>query len=318
MLVATSESGSAPLALLEVPSLPLRGDEVRVRVHAAGVNPVDWKMRDGNRSPLRLAQRFLGPRGPLVVGVDFAGEVIELGPRASDLALGTRVVGGTNFARGQRGSYATEVVVRPDQCVAIPDAIDYVHAACLPVAAVTPWVVFKERTRLDSDARVLVLGASGGVGLFAIQLAKILGATPVGVCSTRNVALVERLGAIAVDYTQGDALEAARAHGPYRVVLHLQSTSTYPIPRCRALLAAGGHVEIVAPVPADYPAIGLRRDVKTVLGRPTRERLAPLVELLGSGRLEATIEATFPLADAERAHQRSRAGKVVGKLVLVP
>src|SRR5450631_4673908 len=99
MRVATSSSATEPLRIVELPSRPLRAGDVRVRVRSIGVNPVDWKMREGG--PLRLAHRFLGPSGPLVVGVDFAGEVVECGAPPQDLAVGARVVGGTNFSRRQ-------------------------------------------------------------------------------------------------------------------------------------------------------------------------------------------------------------------------
>ena len=316
MLVVTSPSASAPLALVELPSRPLRGDEVRVRVAAAGVNPVDWKMREGG--PLRFAYKLLGPSGPLVVGVDFAGEVIEVGPAGGPLAVGARVVGGTNFSRKQRGSYADEVIVRADQCAELPDEVDFRSAACLPVAAVTPWMALTEHADIKAGGKVLVLGASGGVGLFALQLTRMLGASAVGVCSTRNVSVVEGHGAIAIDYTRGDPLEAARAHGPYDLVLHAIGTATYPLSACRSLLAPGGLVALVVVRPADYLSVAFRRDVRTILGKPTRARLEPLVRALARGDITAEIEASFPLADAERAHQRSRAGKVVGKLLLEP
>ena len=316
MHAVTSSSATDPLKLVELPSLPLRGDEARVRVRAIGVNPVDWKMREGG--PLRFAQNFLGPSGALVVGVDFAGEIVEVGPTKSDLAVGMRIVGGTDFSRKQRGSYADEVVIRPDQVAVIPDTVSFEHAASLPVPAVTPWITMQEHTKIGDGSRVLILGAAGGVGLCAIQLAKMLGAKPVGVCSTRNVALVERLGAIAVDYTKGDALEAAREHGPYDLILHAVGTDTYPLGKCTDMLASGGIVDLVVVRPADYLSVAFDRSVTTVLGRVTRERLEPLMAAAARGELELPIEATYPLADAEEAHQRSRGGKVVGKLLLIP
>lgn len=315
MRVATSASATEPLALRELPSRPLRAGEIRVKVAAIGVNPVDWKMREGG--PLRFAQAMLGPWGPLVIGVDFAGEVVE--SRAGDgCPPGTRVVGGTDFSRGQLGSYADEVVARPDQCAVLPPSVSYEAAACLPVAAVTPWMVLTEHAKIGPGGRVLVLGASGGVGLFTIQLTRMLGGTAVGVCSTRNVALVERLGAIAVDYTKGPALEAAKEHGPFDVVLHAIGTDVYPLAECRALLSASGIVDLVVVRPSDYLAVAFRGDVRTILGVPTRARLEPLVAALAHGKIEAIIAERIPLAEAERAHQVSRAGKVVGKLLLIP
>jgi NADPH:quinone reductase-like Zn-dependent oxidoreductase len=311
--IATSESAETPLRLVEVPARPLDARDVRVKVRAIGVNPVDWKMRSGG--PLRLAHRVVGPSGPLVIGVDFSGEVVEAGPEA-DLAIGARVVGATDFSRGQLGSYASEVVVRADQCALLPESVSFDDAACLPVPGATALRAF-EVARAGAGSNVLVLGASGGVGLVTLQLARAKGMKTVGVCSTRNVALVERLGAIAIDYTKGDALDAARAHGPFDLIVHAVGTATYPLGKCRAILSPRGKVALVVARPADYPAL-LHSNVATVLGRPNRANLEPLMRALANKEIEPLIEARIPLAEAERAHAISRAGKVVGKLLLVP
>lgn len=317
MIVATSPSSSESLRLVELPSRPLRADELRVRVRAIGVNPVDWKMREGG--PLGTAQRLIGPPGPLVVGIDFAGEVVEVGSAVERPKLGDRVVGGTDFSRKQRGSYADEVVVRPDQCAELPTSVSFDEAACLPVAGVTAWRWLDEADIASKPgARVLVLGASGGVGLFALQLARSYGATVVGVCSARNAPLVTRLGATALDYNQGDPLEAAARLGPYDLVLNAVGSAVYPSASCRSLLCATGLLGLVVVRPADYPALVTSRRTKTLLGKPTRGILEPLVAALAKREIEALIEARFPLAEAEEAHARSRAGKVVGKLLLVP
>jgi NADPH:quinone reductase-like Zn-dependent oxidoreductase len=316
MIVATSRSAEEPLALATLPSRSLEPGEVRVKVRAIGVNPVDWKMRAGG--PLRFAHRFVGPFGPLVVGVDFAGDVVEIGDRVQELAVGDRVVGGTDFSRGQLGSYADEVVVQPDQCARLPDGVAYEDAASLPVAAVTPWISLVEHGKLGKGDRVLVLGASGGVGLFCLSLAKMLGGKAVGVCSKKNVPMVERHGAIAIDYGAGDALDAAKEHGPYDVVFNAVGSEAYPLDRCRALLSKKGFVELVMPNAADMIGLATSRQVKTVLGRVTKARMQPLVDALARGDLRPVIQERFALADAERAHALSRSGKVVGKLLLIP
>lgn len=316
--VATSRSATEPLALVEVPAKRVGARDVRVSVKVVGVNPVDWKMRSGG--PLRFAHRFVGPSGPLVVGVDFAGEVVEVGAEA-DLKVGERVVGATDFSRGQLGSYATEVVVRADQCATLPDAVSYEDAACLPVPGATAMRAFEvaRLDRLDPKAvRMLVLGASGGVGLVTIQVAKAMGATSVGVCSTRNVALVEKLGAIPVDYTKGDPLAAAAAHGPFDLILHAMGTEVYALGTCRAMLTSRGVDALAVVRPADVPSMLFRSSVASVLGRPNRKNLDPLVASLARGDVKPLIEASFPLGAAEKAHEISKGGKVVGKLLLIP
>lgn len=318
MFVATSRSAEEPLRLVEMASWPLAPDEIRVGVRAIGVNPVDWKMRSGG--PLRFAHRFVGPRGPLVVGVDFAGEVIETGAAVTDLAVGDRVVGGTDFSRKQRGSYATEVIVQPDQCARLPDKVSFEDAACLPVAAVTADRCLTELAGIKpgTKSRVLVLGASGGVGLFSLQLARNLSASVVGVCSTRNVSLVTQYGATAIDYTKGDALSMAEEMGPYDAVVNCVGTTLYDGARCRALLSRHGTHVLAVLSQGDALPLLFAMQTKAVLGRPDGAHLAPLVEALANARLETLIEERFSLADAEKAHVRSQAGKVVGKLLLLP
>jgi NADPH:quinone reductase-like Zn-dependent oxidoreductase len=236
-MAQTSWAVGAPLALLELPTPEPRPHELRVRVHAIGVNPVDWKMR--TRGPLRLAARLFGPPLPVVFGVDFAGVVEAVGARVTDLRPGDRVVGGTDFSRGQRGSHADTVIVRPDQICPLPDSLDFTTAAALPVPGVTAWKCLFTVGHLAAGQRALILGASGSVGQIAVQLARNAGATAVGTCSTRNLELVRSLGAATVlDYTQGDPLAQARQHGPYQVVL--DAVGGHRGADCRALLQPGG------------------------------------------------------------------------------
>jgi len=317
MKVLTSPSKNEPLRWAEILEPKLRDDDVRVKVCAVGVNPVDWKMRQGDF--LGVAQRVIGPPGPLVCGIDFAGEVIAAGAAVPNIKVGDRVVGGTNFSRRQYGSYAQTVQVRADQVAVLPEKVPFDAAACLPVAGVTAQISLFTLGKLAErpEPRVLVLGASGGVGHFAVQLARISGAVAVGVCSSRNSALVERLGGIAIDYGKGDVATAAGQHGPYDVVIDAVGSASYPISTYRKLLKKGGVHVLVVPTSADFLHLALPGPVKTVLGRVTGQALEPLVAHLAAGRLQVVIDQRIPLDEAERAHQISRAGKVVGKLVLV-
>jgi NADPH:quinone reductase-like Zn-dependent oxidoreductase len=310
------------LVRVELPTPDVGPKQVRVAVHAIGVNPVDWKMRSGG--PLRLAARlirtFRGPRGPIILGVDFAGVVEAVGAKVTDLAVGQRVVGGTNFSRGQHGSYADTVVVAADQVAPLPDEVAFDIAGALPVAGVTAWMALTEYRPIEPGRRALVLGASGGVGQFAVQLAKrTRGAdVVVGVCSAKNVDLVRGLGADhAVDYGAGDPLEAARAHGPYDVVV--DCAGTYAASRCRALLGPGGRHVMVA-----GDSIGMMLQVivppfrsRAILGKPTRARLAAVVAAVAAKQLVVPISERLPLADVEAAHAKSMTGRMTGKLVLL-
>jgi len=307
-----------PLALVELPTPEPAPDQVRVAVRAIGVNPVDWKMRD--HGPLRLAARLIGAPLPVVVGVDFAGVVDAVGARAAGFRAGERVVGGTDFSRRQRGSYADTVFVRPDQLCPLPDGFDLEVAGALPVAGVTAWMSVGELGRLGAGQRALILGASGGVGQLAVQIAKrVRGGHVVAVCSGKNAALVEALGAdVVLDYGKGDALAQARAHGPYRVVV--DCVGSYSGAGCRALLAPGGRHVMVSG--ESLGAVGQLLvppfSSKAVLGRPNRARLEPVVAAVAAGQLQVRIAHRFPLSEAEEAHRLSRTGRVAGKIVLSP
>lgn len=305
-----------PLELMELPTPAPRRGELVVQVQAIGVNPVDWKMR--TRGPLRLAARLVGPRPPVVFGVDFAGVVTAVGEGAR-VQVGDRVVGGTNFARKQRGSYADAVVVRDDQVAVLPADFDMIVAGALPVAGVTAYMCVSEVGRLQAGQRALVLGASGGVGQLAVQFARYVGGSAVGVCSTRNVELVRSLGAAAVlDYTKGDPLAQARALGPFHLVV--DCAGGYAGAACRALLERSGRHVMIA-----NESVGETLNVlvppfasKSVLGRPTRPRLEAVVAAVASGAVKVRVEATLPLTQAEQALERSRGGRLTGKLVLLP
>jgi NADPH:quinone reductase-like Zn-dependent oxidoreductase len=307
-----------PLELLELPTPEPRAGQVRVAVKAIGVNPVDWKMR--SMGPLRLAARLIGPPPPVVVGVDFAGVVDAVGAGVTGLREGSRVVGGTDFSRRQRGSYADTVLVNAHQLCPLPDAVDFETAAALPVAGVTAWMSLTEIGRVRAGDHALVLGASGGVGQLCVQLAKhVLGAFVAGVSSAANTARVRALGAdVAIDYGAGDALAQARAHGPYRVVV--DCVGSYSGAGCRALLAPGGRHVIVSgdSLRAVAELFAPPFSSKAVLGKPTRARLEPVVAAVAAGKVQVQIARRFALADALQAHALSQTGRVVGKLVLVP
>lgn len=305
------------LVLTEMPDPEPRPEQIRVRVKAIGVNPVDWKMR--SKGPLRLAARLIGPPPPVIPGIDFAGIVDAVGNDISKIKVGDRVVGGTDFSRDQRGSYADTVLVLPDQITKLPKGFDLEVAGALPVAGVTAYMCVHEVGNTQPGDKVLVIGASGAVGQIALQLAKAGGATAVGICSAKNVAYVKSLGADhVIDYTAGDPLVAAKEFGPYKVIV--DCVEGYSGAACRAMLVSGGlHLMVAGSRPQDIinmfvPPFSSR----TILGRSTTERLAAIVAAVHSGDVKINIEKRFPLAEAEEALALSNAGRMTGKIVLIP
>ncbi len=311
-----------PMELIELTAPAPGKREVRVAVHAVGVNPVDWKMRESG--PLRLAARIIGffrrLPPPVVVGVDFAGEIEAVGSSVKDWKVGDRVVGGCNFSRGQRGSYADTVFVRGDQLALLPASVSFEVAGCLPVAGVTAYRALTDYVPVGPGKRVLVLGASGGVGQFALQIAKrVLLADFVGaVCSGKNRALVAALGADAVfDYSQSDALAQAKPNGPYDVIV--DCVGTYGGRACRGLLAKGGrHVMVAGDSPSSmFQVVVPPFRSRAILGVVDGPHLTPLVAAVAAGKVTVNIAHRFALAEAEKAHELSRGARTVGKIVLL-
>lgn len=311
------------MELLELPTPEPRADEVRVAVKAIGVNPVDWKMR--TMGVLRLAARVLAPPPPVVVGVDFAGVVEAVGQQVRTVKVGDRVAGGTIFARRQRGSYADTVVVREDQLVPVPDHVGFEAASCVGVAGVTARMAIVDVGGMlrgppaAEPPRVLVLGASGGVGQLTVQVAKLHGAFVVGVCSAKNVERVRALGAdVVLDYHAGDPLEQARALGSFRVVV--DCVGSYSGPACRSLLGARGrHVLVSGDTAASLMNVLVPPfSSRALLARPVTAFLRPVMDALAAGKLHIEIAERIPLVEAERAHALSRGGRMQGKIVLIP
>ncbi len=311
----------SPLELLDLPDPEPKPREVRVKVAAIGVNPVDWKMRQGG--VLRIGYRLIGPPLPFVPGVDFAGTVDQVGARVTELQIGDRVVGGTDFSRGQRGSYAELVTARPDQLCKLPDAVGFEEAGAMPVAGVTAWMTLMEigglGTRHPAGASVLVLGAAGGVGQIVVQLARRAGAKVVAVCSGRNRAHVESLGAaVVLDYNEGDPLVAAQAHAPFAIVV--DCVGSYAAAPCRKLLGRRGKHIMVAgdQVGAFLQTLVPPFSSKIMLGRSTTPRLSAVAAAMAEGQLKISIAARYPLAEAEAAHEQSRSARTNGKIILLP
>ena len=305
-----------PLTMTTLPDPVPKADEVLVRVRAAGVNPVDWKMR--TMGPLRLAARLIGPPPPVVVGVDFMGVVEAVGAAITDLPVGTRVCGGTDFSRKQRGSAADTVCVRRDQLIVVPDGVSDDVAGAIGVVGTTAKMSLLDHGGLKAGGRVLVLGASGGVGQCITQLAKHWGAAKVvGVCSGKNAELVSGLGVDeVVDYQAGDPLKAAAAFGPYDIVV--DCAGGYAGGASRALLAPKGRHVLVASdgfAGLMQPLVSLGT-AKVVLGTPSSKHLQPVMDAIAAGALQIGIASRFALADIEAAHTLSKTGRVTGKIVL--
>jgi NADPH:quinone reductase-like Zn-dependent oxidoreductase len=301
--------------VLEIRTVPVPGpgpDEVLVRVHASGLNPKDAIVRQGG---LRL---LTGRRFPRGTGYDFAGEVAAAGDRVTDLAPGDRVWG---FLDGFMGGAAAEYVAVPRRWMArMPARIGWVEAAALPLVGTTALQGLRDAGRLRPGGRVLIKGASGGVGSAAIQVAKALGGHVTALATGDGLDHCRALGADAVvDYRR-----TAPATLAERFDLFLDCIGGSPYLDYRRLFSRGGRWVTVAPEPAIYalmpfswllaPLTGGPR-LGTVAVKPRSQDLEALGRLADRGALRMPVSATYPLDDIRAAHdvvaQRHGRGKRV-------
>ncbi len=312
--IVVTNRWTGTLTLSERPAPRPGPGELLVRVRAAGVNPVDWKMRSG------LLGATVGRGLPEVPGIDVAGRIEAVGPRArpddaNAFASGMRIVGFAN--RG--GAWAELVVVARSRAARLPDEVGFVEAAAMPVAGLTALQALRNRAGLAAGARLLVNGASGGVGTFAVQLGRILGAHVTAVTSGPNADLVKRLGAErVVDYTREDF---TRSPDQYDVILDAVASRTFA--QCRPCLAPKGTYITTLPGGSNLAWSALARlgaaggrQVVLASVQPESADLAYLAKLVAQGELRPTIEGELPLAEASDAVAQSRGGHVHGKLVL--
>jgi NADPH:quinone reductase-like Zn-dependent oxidoreductase len=296
--------GPEVLELVEIPRPSPTPTEVLVRTAAAGVNPVDWKVR---------ARGGLVGEPPFTVGWDVAGVVEELGYGVTTLAVGDRVFGMPHFPR-EAAAYAEYVTSPSRQLARIPDGLGDVEAAALPLAALTAWQALVETADVQPGQRVLVLAAAGGVGHLAVQIAKARGAHVLGTARAEKHAFLAELGADeAVDYTNESVAERARH---VDVVLDAVGgdSALDALPAVReggtVVTLSGTTVEALRERASD------RIRVAGILVEPERAGLEAIAGLVTAGALRPHVSQTFPLAEAARAHELGETGRTQGKIVL--
>jgi NADPH:quinone reductase-like Zn-dependent oxidoreductase len=312
------------LAPADVDEPTLAEDQVLVTVQAASVNPADWHLIRG--MPY-LARLQIGLRRPnfTIPGSDFAGVVEAVGPAVATLRPGDEVYG-TTFMAGF-GAFAERVAVPERLLTHRPRHVSFQDAAAVPLAASTALQALRDHGKVQPGYRVLIIGASGGVGTYAVQLAKHLGATVTGVCSTNNIELVRSLGADdVIDYTKQDVTEAADR---YDVIL--QIAGAHRAARLRRILTSNGTlIQLSGDSPNRWIGplgrILAGRLLSTVVGQtitsftvqPNRDDLKLLASLLDNGTLQTHIDRTYSLDDLGEALAHLETGRTRGKTTVTP
>jgi NADPH:quinone reductase-like Zn-dependent oxidoreductase len=278
--------------------------ELLVRVHAAGVNPVDWKIRKSG------ARGWLDVKLPYTPGFDVSGVVEQVGAGVTRFRPGDPVFAFIDLARG--GAYAEFAIVREDEAAAKPQRISHVEAAAMPLVALTAWQALFETADLQPGQTVLIHAGAGGVGSVAVQLAKWKGAKVIATASRDNHDFLRGIGADEViDYRSQKFDELVKN---VDVVLDSVGGKTH-VDSYKVLRRGGILVSIVGEtLPQQAEEIGVRSTA--ILVHPAADQLAQIAKLIDDGRVKPVVSHVFPLSDVARAHEQSETGRTRGKIVL--
>ncbi|WP_280702597.1 NADP-dependent oxidoreductase [Kitasatospora sp. GP82] len=288
----------------ELPDPKVGPDSVLVRVKAAGVNPVDWKIREG------YLDGMLDVHFPLIMGWDLAGVVQAVGGAVTEFRPGDEVIGYVRKDSVEHGTYA-ELVSAPVRTLALkPAALGWAQAGGLPLAGLTAYQGLVRALRVQAGETVLIHAAAGGVGSLAVQIAKALGARVIGTASERNHVYLRNLGAEPVAYGEGLA-DRVRALAPGGVDAAFDLIGGGAVDVSLRLVADPARIASIA----DYGVVA--KGGRYVFVRPDAADLAELARLADEGRLTVPVASTFPLAQAASAQALNAEGRTRGKIVLL-
>jgi NADPH:quinone reductase-like Zn-dependent oxidoreductase len=268
------------------------------------VNRVDWKVRSGYAKPV------LHYSLPFIPGWDFSGVVEGLGAGASRFEVGDKVFGHPAIPRN--GAYAEYVVARESETALKPSSVDDTHAAAIPLAALTAWQSLFDAAELGPGQTLLIHGAAGGVGSFAVQLARWKGAHIIGTASRRNHEFLRSLGADqTIDYNTTRFEDVVS-----EVDVVLDTVTGETMERSWQVLRKGGILVSILHPPSEQKAAAHGVRQAHVFVHPSSEQLTEIAALVDSGELEAKVDKVLPLPEARKAHELSQTGHVRGKIVL--
>ncbi len=312
-IVINAYGGPEVLELKEVDRPSIGENDVLLRVRAASINAGDIFSMRGSPWLARFSVGFPRPKD-YVLGWDMAGVVEEVGVKVTRFRPGDTV-----FAAGEH-TIAEFACVSENKCAAAPSALSLEQAAAVPSAALTALHALRDQAKLGEGQRVLINGASGGVGTFAVQIAKAFGAEVIGVCSTRNLEMVRSLGADhVIDYTKEDFTRDGQGYD-----LILDNVGSRSFADCRRALAPGGmHLPNTGFAGMGYvfKAYALsavnRRHGRPFLSVPTAEDLVFIADLIDAGRVKPVIDATYPMSEAREAFRYVEEEHPRGKVVIL-
>ncbi|PSB22473.1 zinc-binding alcohol dehydrogenase [filamentous cyanobacterium Phorm 46] len=308
--VAFDRYGSAEELQYRELSKPIaKSNELLVRVRASSVNPVDWKIRQGH------LQLLTGFNFPKIVGSDISGVVVEVGSEVTKFKVGDEVY---TFLNPIAGGACAEYAVVPESSAAIkPKNITHAEAAGVPIAGLTALQALRDLGEIQAEKKVLINGASGGVGIFAVQVAKAMNAEVTGVCSAKNRDFVKGLGAdLVLDYAEVDFTKQLQK---YDIILDAVGTKTFA--GCENVLQAEGVYISTLPsfdnlAPMFFSSFMSGKKAKLIVANPNPSDLDFLRELIESDRVDPIVDRTYSLQEVAAAHTYSETGRAVGKIAI--
>jgi NADPH:quinone reductase-like Zn-dependent oxidoreductase len=294
-------------------------DQVLIKVHAASVNPLDWHYMHGTPYIMRLDSGIGTPKSS-TFGVDFSGTIEAVGKSVKSFKPGDEVFG------GRSGAFAEYVVVREAGSIVLkPANLTFEQSASMPIAAVTALQALRDKGRIAAGQKVLINGASGGVGSFAVQIAKSFGAEVTGVCSTRNVELVKSLGAdFVIDYTKENFTEGDKHYD-----LIVDMVGNHALLDARRALTPNGNFVIVGgpdgnwlgpmagPIKAMFLSPFVDQEFGMMLAEMNQKDLGILRDLVEAGKVTPVIDKTYTLSEVPQALEYLETGRARGKVVIV-
>ena len=300
-IVVHQYGGPEVLKYEDAPRPEPKEDEILIRVMAAGVNPVDAYIRSG---------RFPAGKLPYIPGMDVAGTVEKTGAKVTKLKVGDPVYAYLSF--GEQGGYAQFAIAKENEAGLKPKTTSYEEAAAVPLAATTAWQALVDTAKLDKGQTILIHGASGGVGHFAVQIANARGAKVLATASTANQGLLTQLGADeAIDYTKTKFEDVAK---DVDVVLNAVRGNT--LERSYGVVKKDGIIVSITgpPDPAELEKHGIRGT--GVMAHPDAQVLLEMATLIDQKKIRPVVSQVFPLAEASKAHQQIETRHTRGKIVL--
>ena len=300
----------------DMPQPKIGRQQVLVEVHASSINPRDWLIRAG-----KYQLQAVVPRFPLVLGSDISGKVVAVGAGVTRFKPGDEVFGMKNPVQGL-GAHAEFAAVNEIALARKPENMDFDAAGGLPLCALTAWQALVDIAGVQPGKRVLIIGASGGVGTFAVQISKALGAVVTGVCSATNQELVKRLGAErSIDYKTDSFKQVGHN---YDIIFDTIGRESFS--RCNSVLTPGGVYVSTIPSPKNLMST-LTTSIKhrvlrsakrcgVVMVKPRHADLEAIAELVRKNQIVTVVDSVFPLAEAKKAHDLSRSLRAKGKIIL--